>query len=300
MRILDIGLAALAGLAGFAAATSASANDTAGTCPPYESVGTGPDLVLVPGLGSPPTVWDGVKDKLSQDYTVHFVHVGGFAGRSANGSPDTIVERAADEIIAYLDCKGIEGTAYAGHSMGGFLGLKLASEHPGRISQLVIVDSLPFFPLIFSPLATADQVRPQADNIRAQMLSQSDEAFAASQQAGVRSLVSNPDYHQTVADWSIASDRASFAGAMHALMTTDLRPSLSAISTPTTIIAAANSFAPRGRIANLYNGAYSDLPGAQLRIIEDSFHFIMFDQPEAFGEALTAALKSDGSAPAGD
>ncbi len=280
-------LSCIASLVLTAAATPALADEP---CPPYESMGEGPDLVLVPGLGSAPEVWDGVAEALAEDYTLHLVHVAGFAGRAPMGDPQSIVDDAAEEIIAYLDCKDIESAAYAGHSMGGFLGLKLASEHPTRIANLVVVDSLPFFPLIFSPAATPELATPQANIMRMQMLEQSDSEFEQAQRMGVRSLVKNTDYHETVVSWSTSSDRASFAGAMHALMTTDLRPQLSDIDTPTTIMIAANAFAPRERVEPLYSAAYEGLEGMQLTIVEDSYHFIMFDQPDAFAAALDAAL----------
>lgn len=282
----------LAGLAIFIG-TPALAQEDPRACAPYESIGSGPDLILTPGLGSAPEVWAGVTDALAKDYTLHLVHVAGFAGREAEGEPDTIIDRATNEILGYMDCAGIETARYAGHSMGGFLGLKLAAENPDRIERLVIVDSLPFFPLIFSPQATPEAVAPQADGMRAQILMQSEEQFAQSQQAGVRSLVKNADYHGMVAEWSITSDRATFANAMHGLMTTDLRPALSEVTTPVTVIAASNAFAPRERIETLYSEAYSGLSDLELEIIEDSFHFIMFDQPEAFTLTLAEALADE-------
>ncbi|NQX94746.1 MAG: alpha/beta hydrolase, partial [Erythrobacter sp.] len=172
-------------------------------CPPYESFGNGPDLILTPGLGSAPGVWDSVKAELSKTHTLHLVHVAGFAGRAPTGEPDTIISRAAEEIVAYMDCKGIVKAAYAGHSMGGFLGLKLASEHPERIERLVVVDSLPFYSLIFSPAATPEAVAPQADMFRSQILAAEDAAFEVQQRQGVRSLVKTADKHDTVVGWSL-------------------------------------------------------------------------------------------------
>lgn len=83
--------ALLSAIAAFALPTAAFADDT--PCPPYEVVGTGPDLVLVPGLGSSPDVWDGVKDSLAKDYRLHLVHVAGFAGPAPDGDPATVIER---------------------------------------------------------------------------------------------------------------------------------------------------------------------------------------------------------------
>lgn len=278
----------IAALAALALPNAALAEDA---CPPFEVTGSGPDLVLVPGLGSAPAVWDGLKDSLAKDYRLHLVHVAGFAGRAPASDPATLVKRTKAEVIRHLDCQKIASAVYAGHSMGGFLGLMLAADHPERFSKVVVVDSLPFFPLIFNPAATAELAAPQAAAMRAQIAAQDDASFAASQRQGVQSLVRDPAYHARVVDWSLASDRASFAGAIHALMTTDLRPRLGDITAPVTVLAAANPYAPRARVEPLYTAAYAGLDGVELTIIEDSYHFIMFDQPAAFEAALREGLE---------
>lgn len=281
----------VAALAALVFPTAAYADDA---CPRFEVVGSGPDLVLVPGLGSSPAVWDGVKDSLAKDYRLHLVHVAGFAGRAAEGDPATLLERTRAEVIRHLDCRKVERAAYAGHSMGGFLGVMLAADHPDRIAQVVVIDSLPFFPLIFDPSLTPERTAAQAEATRAGMLAMDDAAFAANQRMGVQSLVREAGFHEQVVQWSIASDRASFAGAVHALLTTDLRPRLGEITAPVTVLAAANPYAPRSRVEPVYQSAYAGLAGAQLVIIEDSYHFIMFDQPEAFERALRAGLTPSG------
>jgi pimeloyl-ACP methyl ester carboxylesterase len=264
-------------------------------CPPFEVTGTGPDLVLVPGLGSSPETWSVVKENLAKDYRLHLVHVAGFAGRPAAGDPARVLQNAEAEIIRHLDCQNIARAAYAGHSLGGFLGLMLGADHPDRITRVVVVDSLPFFPLIFNPGATVASSTRIAEDTRIGLLAQDRDSFAESQRRGVLSLVKTPAWQGRVADWSIASDRASFASAIHALMTTDMRPRLAQVKVPVRVIAAANPYAPRARIEPLFRTAYAGTPDLQLSIIDDSYHFVMFDQPEAFEQALRAGLTAEAS-----
>lgn len=259
-------------------------------CPPFEVVGSGPDLVLVPGLGSPPAVWDGVKASLAKDYRLHLVHVAGFAGRAPEGDPATLSARTEAEIIRHLDCQKVKRALYAGHSMGGFLGLMLAADYPDRIARVVVVDSLPFYPLIFDPSLTPERTGAQAEATRKALAGMDDAAFTASQRQGVQILVRDPAFHERVVQWSIDSDRASFAAAVYTVMTNDMRPRLGTITAPVTVLAAANAYVPRERIEKLYSAAYAGLPGVKLVVIEDSYHFIMFDQPEAFEKALREGL----------
>jgi len=269
---------------------TAFAKDTPAPCPPFEVVGTGPDLVLMPGLGSPPAVWDGVKDSLAKTYRLHLVHVAGFAGRAPEGDPASLFARTEAEIIRHLDCQKVKSAAYAGHSMGGFMGLMLAADHPDRISRVVVIDSLPFYPLIFDPSLTPARTGAQAEATRKALLGMDAATFAASQKAGVEILVRDPAFRDRVVQWTLDTDRASFAAAVYTVMTQDMRPRLGTISTPVTVLAAANAYVPRARVEKLYSDAYAGLPGVKLTIIEDSYHFIMFDQPAAFEKALRAGL----------
>ncbi|TAD72007.1 MAG: alpha/beta hydrolase [Sphingomonadales bacterium] len=280
----------IAALAALVLPAAALAEDTAAPCPPFEVTGSGPDLVLMPGLGSPPAVWDAVKASLAKDYRLHFVHVAGFAGRAPEGDPATLFARTEAEIIRHLDCTSVKRALYAGHSMGGFMGLMLAADHPDRIARVVVVDSLPFYPLIFDPSLTVERTTAQADATRQALLAMDEATFAGSQRIGVQSLVREAGYHELVVGWSLTSDRASFAGAIHGVMTTDMRPRLPAINTPVTVLAAANLYAPRAKVQKLYSDAYAGLPGVKLTMIEDSYHFIMFDQPAAFEAALRVGL----------
>lgn len=280
----------LAALAALVLPAAVHAEDA--PCPGFEVTGTGPDLVLVPGLGSSPETWDTVKASLAKDYRLHLVHVAGFAGRPAHGDPAQIFANTEAEIIRHLDCRKVPSALYAGHSMGGFLGLMLGADHPDRITRVVVVDSLPFLPLIYNPGANPANTGQIAADTRSGMLAQDRDSFAESQRRGVMSLVKTPAWQGKVADWSIASDRASFAAAIYALMTTDMRPRLAEVTVPVRVIAAANPYAPRARIEPLYRAAYAGTPDMQLTVIEDSFHFVMFDQPEAFEKGLREALSS--------
>ncbi len=291
MTVIRTLRAAAASFAALIAPAAVHAEDAAAPCPPFEVVGSGPDLLLVPGLGSPPAVWDGVKDSLAKDYRVHFVHVAGFAGRAPEGDPATLFARTEADIIRHLDCRKVKSAAYAGHSMGGFLGLMLAADHPERIARVVVVDSLPFYPLIFDPSLTPERTGAQAEATRKALVGMDAAAFAASQRQSVKILVRDPAFHERVVQWSLDSDRASFAAAVHTVMTNDMRPRLGTITTPVTVLAAANAYVPRARVEKLYSDAYAGLPGVTLNIIEDSYHFIMFDQPAAFEAALRSGLK---------
>jgi hypothetical protein len=76
--------------------------------------------VLVPGLGSSPAVWDGVKTSLAKDYRLHLVHVAGFASNGAGASAHgglLVIEGDAG-LRCGISLKG--GDIVVGGSVGSF------------------------------------------------------------------------------------------------------------------------------------------------------------------------------------
>ncbi len=261
-------------------------------CPAFETTGTGPDVLLVPGLASSPQVWDGTAAALGDRYRFHLVTVPGFAGTPVEPREQSVPAALADRIARYVTCRRLDRPALVGHSMGGFTGLLVARDHPGMLSRVVTVDSLPFYPLLFDPQATVAAARPQAVAMADAIRGMDDATFAQMQRSGAQALTRSEEGRAAIVAWSTASDRTTFADAIQTLASTDLRPDLGRIATPVTVIHATNAYAPAARMDPLYRTAYADLPEVDFATVEDSFHFVMWDQPDAFTAALATALGS--------
>jgi len=253
--------------------------------------GDGPDVLLVPGLGSSRAVWDGLVRTLERHYRLHLVQIAGFAGEPAGPNAEGgLLEPIAAELAAYA--RALDRPAFVGHSMGGLLGLSLASQGASvPISRLLVVDSLPFFSVIADPGATSESVKPLARRLRDQMLGQSQEQFAQAQTTGVARLVKAEDERARIAEWSLQSDRDVFARAFYEVRITDLRPALAGIRIPTTVIYAFDPvMGAQERIDDVFLRSYAELPNVQLTRVQDALHFLMLDQPSAFSEAVTSFL----------
>ena len=256
--------------------------------------GKGPDVVLIPGLASSGAVWDETVKQLAPTHRVHVVQVAGFAGAPVGGNAEgPVVEPVVEAVDAYIKANHLKSPAVIGHSMGGFTGLLLARRHPEDVSRLMVVDSLPFFAALFSPTATVESMKPQAAAMRDATIALSAEAFANQQTMTAMGLAKSPEGQKLIKQWSIDSSRPVMARALYDLLTTDARAELPAIKTPTTLLYPYDAAmgAPMAMIDKTYGDAYAALPGVTLKRIDDSRHFIMFDQPKAFADAVDAFLK---------
>ena len=259
-----------------------------------EGLATGPAVLLLPGLGSSRTVFDAEAKQLAPAYHLYRVQVNGFgsqpAGANATGP---LLKPLVEELHQYLAANHLQ-PAVIGHSLGGLLGLMLADAHPDDVRKLLIVDTLPFYALVFNPGATVEAMQPQAAAMRDGMLQAPDAAFAAQTAQTVGFLVNDPEGRKLVAASSAASDRTVFATAMYEDLTLDLRPRLAGIKTPAVLLYPYDPTlqgADPASVDALYKGAYAGMPNLKLHRIDGSRLFIMYDQPVAFAGEVQAFLK---------
>jgi pimeloyl-ACP methyl ester carboxylesterase len=256
--------------------------------------GTGPDVILIPGLASSRDVWRATAKQLEGRYRVHLIQVAGFAGSAPGGNAEgPVIEPLADEIVAYIRANRLDRPAVIGHSMGGFTGLLIAAHHPDAIGRLMVVDALPFFSVLFSPTATAATIAPQAAMARDGLMAQSVDAFEKGQERSMATLIKTPEARAEPTAWSLSTDRDVMARAMYDVMTSDMRGELSRITIPVTVPYARDPSMGFffGVVDQVYAGNYATLPGVTLKPVDGAFHFIMLDQPQAFAAEVEAFLR---------
>tara|TARA_R110002167_G_scaffold27139_7_gene92604 strand:+ start:1602 stop:2552 length:951 start_codon:yes stop_codon:yes gene_type:complete len=257
-----------------------------------EVIGSGPDVILIPGLASSREVWRPLATRLAATHRVHLVQLAGFAGEPWSHGDGPFVAPEVAELARYIRDEGLEAPAVIGHSMGGLSGLLLAQAHPELVGRLMIVDALPFYSVLFGPTATADSARPFAAQFAAAMLAADDATFRAQQAQAAQGLARDPAMRETMVDWSMASDRHALAAALTDVMTTDARPGLAAMTTPVTALYAtdADGGPPPALASATWAREYADLPGVTLIGVDGSRHFIMADQPEQFAAIVDRFL----------
>jgi pimeloyl-ACP methyl ester carboxylesterase len=251
------------------------------------TIGKGSPVVLIPGLASSPAVFDDVAARIARDHRLILIQVNGFAGSQATSAPlDGLILGAVDELASWLAANRIGKPAVIGHSMGGLMAMMLAKRHPDAAGRLLIVDSLPFYGMLFGPSATPDAIRPVVEQMRAGLIN-------GTSPPQVPPHMSNTDAGKAkILEWLKASDPKTVGQALVEDATTDIRPDLPALSgTPVTVLYAVTSPNMKAMADGLYAEAYKGLPGVKLVPVDNSEHFIMLDQPGRFAEEVEGFLR---------
>lgn len=254
--------------------------------------GTGPDVILIPGLTSSSNVWDTTVSALVGGYRVHVVQVRGFAGTDPAGNAEGPVSApVAEEIARYIGENHLDHPAIIGHSMGGTIGMMLAARHPDAVGKLMVVDMFPFMGAMFGG-QTAEAVRPVADQIHAQMLAAPAGASGGMIEQMIANMTQTESARAGLVQQARESNRATVANAFHELIVTDLRPELAHIRAPTTVLYVIPPQAPvtPEQYVGYMEMSYATLPGKRIVRIDDSYHFIMIDQFDRFMQEVTAFL----------
>lgn len=118
--------------------------------------GEGPPVLLVHGLGSRADDWALTMKELRSHYRVYAIDLLGH-GHSDWPQIDYSIQQQTDMVHEFLVSQKISRTDIVGISMGGWVALQLASEHPELVRRLALIDSAG---LHFETTLTVDSFSP--------------------------------------------------------------------------------------------------------------------------------------------
>jgi len=254
--------------------------------------GKGAPIVLIPGLASSGAVWDGAVKRYCGDHQCHVLTLAGFAGVPAIDAP--LLATAEQQLSAYIATNKLGKPVVIGHSLGGFLGLKLAIDHPEQVDRLIVVDSLPAMAATQMPSITGAQMKEMAAGMRTRMLGMDADAYQAGQLQTLHTMISKEDDVQRALVWGKQSDRTTVANAMAEMMGEDLRQDIARIKAPTLVLGswiAYKNFGNQQQFGQMYAAQYGQLPGVQVEMADTARHFIMLDDPRWMYDRIDAFLK---------
>lgn len=246
--------------------------DAAGTTFSYRESGTGEEtLVFMHGYLGASVIWSEILARLGGRYRCIAIDARG-TGDGARPRGGYTIDRWAADVLAVADALGVGRFCYVAHSMAGLTGYRLAIEHPGRLTRLILTCPSPAGP----PRAGRAAFAP----FRA--------AWAAGDAASMSELLASTSV--ALPDASVTSLRgrlaiAAAAGHVDALLDDsadiDLRPGLAAIHTPALLVLGAADPALTAGLAD-----FALLPNATLEVMSGVGHVPPLERAAAFADAL--------------
>jgi N-formylmaleamate deformylase len=254
--------------------------------------GKGKPMILIPGFASSGKTWDTTVARYKDRYECHVLTLAGFAGEPRIDAP--FLETVRKDLATYIRKNKLDKPVIVGHSLGGFMALWLAEREPDLVGPLVIVDSLPFLAGVMMPGATAESVKPMAENMRKMFSGPPTEETEKQAQASIQAMVTKPEDFEMILGWSKKSDRIAEGDAMYEMMTTDLRDDVSRIASPTIVIGTWIGYkeygVKRDQVEKNFRDQYAKLKNYRLVLSDKARHFVMLDDPEGFFAATDEFL----------
>ena len=134
-----------------------------------EGPANGPVVVLVHGLGASAEHWSNLAPYLAQSgFRVYIPDLIGYGRSEQPADFSYSVRDEAAVVVGFMDALGLKQVELGGWSMGGWISVLVAAQHPERVSRLMLFDAAglyvqpPFDTALFTPSTVA-----QLDELKA-------------------------------------------------------------------------------------------------------------------------------------
>jgi pimeloyl-ACP methyl ester carboxylesterase len=238
----------------------------------YETRGSGPPLLLTHGFAGTSQMWRGQAETFCDR---HEVISWDMRGHGRSDSPDHpaaySVEETVADMAALLDALGHERAIIGGHSLGGYMSLAFAMQHPERVRALLIIDTGPGY--------KSDPPREEWNDMAIGLADRLE-------RNGLEHL-KNLSREMDPSDHSSPAGLAMAARGMLTQRDSSVIDSLAEISVPALVIV--------GEKDRAYLAASSymakKIPDAKHVIVPNAGHAVNFHQPEYFNECVASFLE---------
>jgi pimeloyl-ACP methyl ester carboxylesterase len=243
----------------------------------YMVAGQGKPLVLVHGLAGRAENWLALIPEFTRNgYQVYAPDLLGY-GKSEQPDVDYSIALETDILRQFLDSQNLQQPDIAGWSMGGWVSLKLAAEHPERVHRLVLMDSAG---LQFEAV-NAGALRPKTEAELAHMY-----AVLSPNPKPVPSFVARDILRNFAAnDWVVGRALQSM-GLGHDLMDNNMQ----SVTMPVLIIWGKEDILTPLSIGERMRTA---MPQSLLYVYDGTGHLAPTDRSEEISKTVVSFLKAD-------
>jgi pimeloyl-ACP methyl ester carboxylesterase len=241
-------------------------------------------IIFIPGFACSGEVWKETRSVFEKDFTCYTLTMAGFAGIPAQPAPS--FQNWKKSIAAFIQQSEIDKPIIIGHSMGGALAMAIAADYPELISKIIVVDALPCLAALFDPVFKVKE-NNDCNAMTEQIITASNEQFYRMQKQIIPQLLADTSKQDLVVNWSVKSDRTTFAKMYCDFSNTDLRKEITNIKCPVLILLESYfvNFKPA------INDQFRNLKTANLQYATKGLHFIMYDDQEWYIKQLNDFIK---------
>jgi 3-oxoadipate enol-lactonase len=237
-----------------------------------------PVLLLAPSIGTSPDMWQPQLDAFAEHFRVIRIAHRGHDEIDVPPGPYTLDDLGADT-VALLDSLGVERFSYCGLSLGGMVGMWLASHEPQRVERLALCCTSAYLPPAEGWLDRAAAVRTGG------MAAVVD--LAVGRWFTPEFAASHADVVEQCTAMLLAVPPEGYAGCCEAIATMDQRGDLPHITAPTLVLAGSADLptpvAHAEQIASL-------VPDAAVVVVDGAAHLATMDHPQECTEILLRHL----------
>lgn len=245
-------------------------------------------IIFIPGFASAGEVWDETKLMYESHYRCYTLTMAGFAGVAPQPNPS--ISKWEHAIADYIKKNNLKKPIVVGHSMGGVLAMALAADYPDLLSKVVVVDGLPCLTAMMNPSFIAKEENDCTEMIT-QMASISDEQFFEMQTISIKYMLADTSRQKEAINWSIQSDRNTFAKIYCDFTNTDLRVKIANIKCPSLILLEPHFL----NFQSAINEQFKNMKQPNIQFATKGLHFIMYDDKMWYDQQLTNFINPKGT-----
>lgn len=246
--------------------------------------GKGQPMLFIPGATCSGDEWDSAVAHYSKKYQCHVFTLAGYAGVEPLNQPPYLPVFAS-AISNYISDHKLKNVILVGHSIGGYLSLKLASLPKDILEKVIVVDAMPFYAGVLNPTAKSGFNEEQAKNMLLSYNNMNNEQLKNFQFGIAKTMCADSAKWDSIATWGARSDRKTMAYTMAEMMGDDIRQEIAAIKVPVLVLAAFQSMAQypgftREYVKTIFTQQYSQCKTCEISVSPSAKHFINYDAPE--------------------
>jgi pimeloyl-ACP methyl ester carboxylesterase len=259
----------------------------------YEVFGEGPPVVLVHGTPTRSYLWRDIVPALAKRRSVYVYDLLGYGESEKGEGQDVSIPAQARLLKELVRAWGLEEPAIAGHDIGAGIVLRAQLLEGVHFSRVAILDALVLGPKLAAPRSSTWHVREHSEAYEA-MPNHLFGAFFSAYLGETNSDLGREAFEAYLEPWWGEEGRRAFirqALQVEVWHTGEIEPMLASVEVPVLVVWGEKD----GWLdPSLASRLREEIPGSELKLIQEGGHFVQEDAPEEIAKVLAGFFSGDG------